>query len=253
MSMSSEELYDGSNSLLKRLDICNDRILKYSEKIYNEMDEYVDEYIEAYIDTYKDKASILWKLGRYEDALSCSMIVLSIASNDGVLLREDFATTDTSLDILCRRGEGFYTRQMYAESLLYFEKALETNPNNIKALEGKTVSLRELKRYKESFRCIDYLFKIDPNHNFAKEGREYILRLIKNNEDFIIECDKNLADDPKNVDALTDKGRSLNTIGKYTDAVRCFETALVIMPNNVDALVGRALSIELINNACENV
>jgi tetratricopeptide (TPR) repeat protein len=55
----------------------------------------------------------------------------------------------------------------YEESLEFFDKALDLNPNKFQVLQLKGISLDELGRYEEALEAYDQALKIDPNSIFS--------------------------------------------------------------------------------------
>jgi len=56
------------------------------------------------------------------------------------------------------------TMGKYNEALQYFNKALELDPNYVKALAGKGYTLDRLKEYDEALKCYDKALKIEPQN-----------------------------------------------------------------------------------------
>ena len=79
---------------------------------------------------------------------------------------------------------------------------LKIQPNNVKALYNKGLSLGSLGRYQDAIQYFDKVLKIQPN----------------------------------NVKALYNKGLSLGSLGRYQDAIQYFDKVLEINPNNTKAL-----------------
>lgn len=63
----------------------------------------------------------------------------------------------------------------YSNSIHYANKALEYEPNNLKALHHKSQALFELSEYKQCIECADIALKIEPDNIVFKKVRRNAL------------------------------------------------------------------------------
>ncbi|KAK9173036.1 Tetratricopeptide repeat [Cryptosporidium meleagridis] len=61
--------------------------------------------------------------------------------------------------------------QDYPNAIHYANKALEYEPNNLKALHHKCIALFELSEYKQCVECADIALKVEPNNVVFKKVR----------------------------------------------------------------------------------
>ena len=61
-------------------------------------------------------------------------------------------------------GAALISEERYEESIKYYDKILEINPEDQKALLNKGSVLKDLKRYEESIKYYDKILEINPNH-----------------------------------------------------------------------------------------
>jgi len=71
------------------------------------------------------------------------------------------------------------SEQRYEESLKYYDKILEINPNDQKALLNKGSALRDIERYEESLKYYDKILEINPNHVKALASKGISLAFLK--------------------------------------------------------------------------
>ena len=67
----------------------------------------------------------------------------------------------------------------HEESIKYYDKILEINPKDQKALLNKGSVLRDLERYKESIKYYDKILEINPNHIKAISSKAIALSFLK--------------------------------------------------------------------------
>jgi tetratricopeptide (TPR) repeat protein len=92
----------------------------------------------------------------------------------------------------------------YEESIKCYDKAIEIDPNYIKAWHNKGVALESLKKYEEAIKCFDKVIQINPNYEYI-----YFIWLSK--------------------------GADLYSLKKYEEAIKCLDKAIELDPNNADA------------------
>jgi tetratricopeptide (TPR) repeat protein len=63
----------------------------------------------------------------------------------------------------------------YNDALVYFDKALSIDANNVNALIGKGTTLGSLQRYSEALTYFDKALIINPNDPVALEGKRVSL------------------------------------------------------------------------------
>jgi len=109
------------------------------------------------------------------------------------LLAQRFTTTDEWVD----HGIKLLEKEQYQEALKMFDKALELNPNHVRALTAKGAALIPLRRYQQAIQCYDSAIRIEP----------------------------------KLVVAWYNKGIALSKLGKYKEAIDSYDNAIRIAPS----------------------
>lgn len=108
-------------------------------------------------------------------------------------------------------------RGFLEEAVFCCEKELACNPENLKALQLKAVSLNDLGRFQEALESLDQL-----------EG----LRLQIKGDLFV----------------LLGKGYALMGLGRYEESVTYFDEALQVTPGRKDALIYKGMALYLAGN-----
>ncbi len=125
--------------------------------------------------------------------------------------------------------------QRYEESIECFDRALEMDPRNLKALRGTASVLGRLERYEEAIKWFDRAIEIDPNNYglYRSKGTAYYHQ--ERYEEAIKCFDRALKIDSSDDNTWCSKGSCFYRIEKYNQAAESFDMALNISPDNADA------------------
>src|SRR5574341_873832 len=124
---------------------------------------------------------------------------MMITNNLGILFAQD---ENPELEELLKQADILYNQSKLKDAIKYYDKALDLDPKNVKALYNKGLSLDNLGTYKEAITYYDKVLAIDPN----------------------------------DIAALNNKGAALDDLGRYEEAITYYDKALAIDPNDVYAL-----------------
>lgn len=69
--------------------------------------------------------------------------------------------------------------EKFEESLFYFNKALELDPNNFYILHSKGYALENLGKYQEALKYYDKVLNVNPGDENGLKGRESVLKKIE--------------------------------------------------------------------------
>ncbi len=138
-------------------------------------------------------------------------------------------------------GNAYYNLGNYSDAIEYFDKALELDPKDPIALRGKGYAHYDLEDYREAIECFDKALQIVPKDAYALDGMGNAHYILKNYSDATRYYDKALQINSKDAYALSGMGASLaemSSLGKlekYDDAVKSLKHALEINPELVFA------------------
>ncbi len=124
----------------------------------------------------------------------------------------------------------------FPQALTYFDKILEADPNNVKALIEKSNTLYGLRKVNEALEVLNKTLEIDPNNVKALVNKGIIFTMINRDDEAMKYINKTLEIDPNNVKALTNKGIIFGNQRKFHDALDVFNKALSIDPTDTDAI-----------------
>lgn len=143
-----------------------------------------------------------------------------------------------NVDALSKKGESLVIYyDRLDEAISYFDKVLEIEPGNVNALFNKGEANFQYDKYEEAISWYDKALQIDPNHVGSLSSKGYALAKLGDFEQSDFYVNKALEIDPTNVDVLYKKGSSLLNEENYADALSYFYQALKINPNHFQSEV----------------
>ena len=181
----------------------------------------------------KNKASVLYKKGDKDKALSYYDKVLDADSDDIVALRS--------------KAIIMYEKKQFHESIKIADKILQVEPNEPWALKTKADSLYDLSKYEESMFYYDKILEIKPSDVTFLKSKADALYDIKRFGQAMIFYDKILEIESDNWIVLTNKANALYELGKYHDAITYYDKALKINPDVQQAITYKRLATEKSN------
>ncbi|MEG4351972.1 tetratricopeptide repeat protein [Microcoleus sp. LAD1_D3] len=117
-----------------------------------------------------------------------------------------------------------------SEAIIALEKALEINPNFHIAWNNLGLTLNDLGRQSEALTAFETALKIDPKFQMAWNGLGNVLRDLGRQSEALTAFETALEIDPKFHFAWNGLGVTLNDLGHQSEALAAFETALEIDP-----------------------
>lgn len=165
-----------------------------------------------------------------------SLCLFSIIITSSTLV---FGQPEENSTELFNEGMKMEQANNFPQALSYFDKILENDPNNVKALIEKGYVLNSLGNETGALDNFNKALQIDPNNTKALVNKGIILTSLGNGSAALEYINKTLEIDPNNVRALTDSSIILAQQHKYSDALKTINKALSIDPTNVDAIHDR--------------
>ena len=110
---------------------------------------------------------------------------------------------------------------------------------DIDTLFEESVNKIQFGEYEQALAYFDKILELDPENVKALMNKASVLVSLKKHSDAICYFDKVLEIEPKNVDALYNKGTALSYIKEYDEAFSYFDRVLVIDPENLEVIVAK--------------
>ena len=126
------------------------------------------------------------------------------------------------------KGEEYLSMGMYNESIASFDKALEVDPENAIALNGKGFTLLSLGQYNESISHFDRAIEIDPENDVAWNNKGFALMSLERYDESLQCFNRSLEIDPEDAFTWNNKGSALLSLERYEESLDCFEESIMI-------------------------
>jgi tetratricopeptide (TPR) repeat protein len=156
--------------------------------------------------------------------------IQGIKSGDLQISRNELSLKDNVL-----KGNEHYYRNEYQEAIIWYDKAIQIDANNVDAWNNKGVVLDNLGKYTEAIECYDKAIEIDPNDALAWYNKGITLDNLGKYTEAIEWYDKAIEIDPNYASAWYNKGITLNKLGRHNEAIECYDNAIGINPNDASA------------------
>ena len=215
----------------------------------------------------KNKASVLYKKGDKDKALSYYDKVLDSYSDDIVALRnkaiimyekkqfhESIKIADKILQVepnepwaLKTKADSLYDLSKYEESMFYYDKILEIKPSDVTFLKSKADALYDIKRFGQAMIFYDKILEIESDNWIVLTNKANALYELGKYHDAIKIFDQVIQTESNNWIVLTNKANALYELGKYHDAITYYDKALKINPDVQQAITYKRLATEKSN------
>lgn len=132
---------------------------------------------------------------------------------------------------------------LHEEALARFDAALQKNPNDYLAWNGRGIALGNLGRHQEALAAFDRAVKIKPDLAEAWNGRGVALGSLGRQQEALAAFDRAVKIKPDFAEAWNDRGIALGLLGRDQEALAAFEKALSIKPDYGVALRNRDVAL----------
>src|SRR3989338_1414610 len=127
----------------------------------------------------------------------------------------------------------------------YCTKLLETNPDDMVALQNSALALLHLEKFEDSIIYCDKVLQIKIFDIYALKNKIYSLEKLKRYDDALTCCKIILDIDGSDVWALNSMGLSLNKLDRYQEAIEFYDKAQIIDPSSLhEASIAKSQAFE---------
>jgi tetratricopeptide (TPR) repeat protein len=129
-----------------------------------------------------------------------------------------------------------------AEALL--RRALQAQPNNLRALRGLAELLGQTRRPGQALACWDALLKLAPADAEALQERGMVLMNMSRPRDALAAFETALAASPDFIPALHNRAVALSMLGRHAEALKAYERTLELDPEHASAWNNRGVALQ---------
>ena len=147
-----------------------------------------------------------------------------------------------SVSELMYNGDLFSDKRFYKEALVFYQIALEKDPDNTRALNGAGYCHTQLKAFGKALDSYSKSLKIEPQNVNSYNGIGEINIDLQKYSDAIPYFEESLKIDPENVNAYNGMGISYVHLGDSKKAIQYFEKSLEFNPEKLETYNGLALA-----------
>ena len=133
------------------------------------------------------------------------------------------------------KGLAFFELKRYQEALTAFKQAIELDPKFTNAYINKGQALYNLKRYQEALPALVKAIQLDPTKASVYNGKGLVLYELERHEEALFAYEQAIELNPKFTNAYINKGSVLYNLKRYQEALPTFERATQLDPTNAPA------------------
>ena len=202
-------------------------ILRYQSGLIDEAERLIGAAIaiEPRADALYNRACLLLKLGRTEDAIGCF--------GEAIAVKPDY------VEALTNRGGALMQLQRYADAKADFDAVLLRAPQLAQAWNNAGSASTKLRRFDEARERFDKALALRPDYAEARRNRGLVFLLQGFLEKALADFDKAISLDPRSAEAWENRGDAVS----YFDPVQAiadYDRALLLRPDHAETLSRRA-------------
>jgi tetratricopeptide (TPR) repeat protein len=151
-------------------------------------------------------------------------------------------------DELLKIADGAVENGLFEESITFYNRIIEINPDDKQIWGKKAHALQKLGRNKEAINCIKMALALDPNDAFFWGEKAKLDRKLGDTVSSINSSSKALSLNSDNDELVEEKCKSLMKNEDYAEALECCESALNKFPCSARLLTIKSEILLFINN-----
>ncbi|MBU0476146.1 MAG: tetratricopeptide repeat protein [Bacteroidetes bacterium] len=174
----------------------------------------------------------------------------TITEKEKLALQLEYAKTSDELSASdwFQKAYNAYEMKEYDNTILYYQKAIDLDPNNATANYNMGIAYSAKEKYDKAIECYQKAIDLDPNDASAYNNMGYAY-FNSGNVDKAIECYQRTIDlDPNEASAYILMGLAYSIKGNYDKAIECYQRAIKLDTNNIIAYLSLGLSYSFKGN-----
>ena len=147
--------------------------------------------------------------------------------------------------MLQERNMIFINLEKYEDALIYLDKILIINPNDVEILIRKGKSCEILGKTEQAIECFNHILSIQPSNVDALRSKAIIFINQEKYEEAMVNLDQILLVVPNDFEIMYFKGIVLEQLGRNAQAVNYYLKSLKITSNDTDVL--QSVSLHMVH------
>jgi len=204
-----------------------------------------------FVDAIYNKANILSKVGRFNEALiyiegylklkPMQYLGWSFKAKIHIALKQlDYAINSyqealrlepNSLEVLVNLGMALSDNNLFEESLNYFDKALLLHPNFWQALQNKAVSFDRMGKFDKARECVKEALRVNPDAEDALLNLGIICQKLDLLDESLHSLNRLIQLNQKNAIYYFNRGVTFERLNRFDEAFNDYEKAIELHPD----------------------
>lgn len=138
----------------------------------------------------------------------------------------------------CREGDQYLKQQLYSQALQAYEEALQIDPRNFYAWNGKGTALYNQANYRRAFEAYQRATEIDPSNAVVWVSAGLVLHRMQRYQQALVHFERALHIDAQYVAAWNGKADTQLDMNMLAEAIASYEQALEYDPKSFQAWNG---------------
>ena len=137
---------------------------------------------------------------------------------------------ENNAEILFYIGNSYSFQNKFNQSLIYYDKVLEINPQDTEAWNNKGIALAQLGKLDKAIEAYDKAIEINPQNSLFWSNKGTGLGQLGKFDEAIKAFDRAIEINPQDSDAWYNKGLALDNLNEYNEAIKANDKAIGINP-----------------------
>ena len=138
-----------------------------------------------------------------------------------------------------------------ASALPHYVKAIQENPQNWSAWNGKGNVLDNLGRREEALAAYECAIQLAPDEDYPWNGKGNVLDNLGRREEALAAYEHAIQLAPKGAIPWNGKGNALENLGRHAEALQAYEHAIQLAPNNANPWNGKGNALDNLGSHAE--
>ena len=146
---------------------------------------------------------------------------------------------------IARRGLTYRAMERYDDALTDFNRAIELDPEDARAIARRGLTYRAMERYDDALTDFTRAIELDPEDTQVIASRAETYRLTRRYEDALTDFTRAIELDPEDTQVIASRAETYRLTRRYEDALTDFTRAIELDPEDAWVIASRAETYRL--------